>query len=72
MPNEFKCPITMSIMRVPASTPTGETFDYEELGQWILMKGTYPTNPSKKLSVTELHPNLYLRSEIDKWCKHLL
>ena len=72
VPNEFKCPITMSIMRVPASTPTGENFDYEELGKWILMKGTYPTNPSKKLSVTELHPNLYLRSEIDKWCKHLL
>jgi hypothetical protein len=69
VPNEFKCPITMSIMRVPASTPTGENFDYEELGKWILMKGNYPTNPSAKLSVTELHPNLYLRSEIDKWCK---
>jgi hypothetical protein len=67
VPNEFKCPITMSIMRVPASTPTGETFDYEELGKWILMRGTYPTNPSAKLSVTELHPNLYLRSEIEKW-----
>lgn len=53
--------------RVPASTPTGETFEYEELGKWILMRGTYPTNPSAKLSVTELHPNLYLRSEIEKW-----
>jgi len=31
------------------------------------MRGTYPTNPSAKLSVTELHPNLYLRSEIEKW-----
>ena len=39
VPNAFKCPITMSIMRVPASTPTGETFDYEELGKWILMRG---------------------------------
>lgn len=67
VPNAFKCPITMSIMRVPASTPTGETFEYEELGKWILMRGTYPTNPSAKLSVTELHPNLYLRSEIEKW-----
>ena len=67
VPNEFKCWITKTIMRVPASTPTGETFDYEELGQWILRWGTYPQNPSAKLSVSELHPNLYLRSEIVKW-----
>ena len=48
-----------------ASTPTGENFEYDELAKWILMKGTYPTNPSQKLRVDELHPDLFLRSE--KW-----
>ena len=56
--------VGLARMMADARRPTGENFDYEELGKWILMKGTYPTNPSAKLSVTELHPNLYLVSTL--------
>jgi len=66
-PQGFICPITQGIMALPASTPTGESFEYDDLCKWIMLKGVHPTNPSKQLSVNELHPNLFLRTEIEKY-----
>lgn len=67
VPHDFRCGISMSLMRLPASTPTGETFDYEPLCTWIALKGTHPTDPLRPLSVDQLHPNLYLRNQIECW-----
>jgi len=67
VPHDFRCGITMTLMRLPASTPTGEVFDYEPLATWIQLKGTHPTDPLRPLTIEQLHPNLYLRNQIEQW-----
>ena len=54
-------------MSLPATVPTGETFDYAPLAGWIRQRGTYPTNPRRALRLDAVHPNLFLRSTIEEW-----
>lgn len=66
IPKEFLCPLTLGLMRQPAITPHGTTYDYEELASWADTKGRYPANESSEpLSRAELAPNRALRSLIE-------
>ena len=65
--NEDATGCAAQVMKLPASVPTGETFDYEPLLEWIARRGSYPTDPTRALSVAELMPNLYLRCTIEEW-----
>ncbi|EOD06761.1 hypothetical protein EMIHUDRAFT_218819 [Emiliania huxleyi CCMP1516] len=67
VPPGFVCPITHSIMTTPACTPTGESFEFSALAEWVSKSGSHPTNPSKPLSLDQLCPNLFLRSEIEQF-----
>ena len=67
-PREFVCPLTFGLMRQPAVTPHGTTYDYEAVASWADAQGRSPANESNQsLSRSELAPNRVLRSMIEEW-----
>jgi len=64
VPEYFLCPITGCIMRQPAMTPEGVTYDYDALVEWLSSK---QTDPSTNLPLTpdQLCPNRTVRSMIE-------
>lgn len=64
IPDYFLCPITACIMRQPAMTPEGVTYDYDAIAEWLSAK---QTDPSTNLPLTsdQLCPNRTLRSMIE-------
>ena len=64
IPEYFICPITGCIMRQPAMTPEGVTYDYDALVEWLASK---QTDPSTNLPLTpeQLCPNRTVRSMIE-------
>ena len=67
-PRQFVCPLTFSIMRQPAVTPYGTTYDYEAVASWVDAKGRYPAHESNQpLSRSDLAPNRALRGMIEEW-----
>ncbi|EKX42406.1 hypothetical protein GUITHDRAFT_55908, partial [Guillardia theta CCMP2712] len=67
-PSAFLCPISRGIMKQPAITPDGSTFDREFLARWISTKGTDPMT-KKRLQLHEIAPNRALRSLIEEWIR---
>jgi len=65
---EFICPITRSIMREPAVTPSGISYDRPNLARWVRERGTDP-GTGQPLREKHLYPNLALRSTIERWAK---
>ena len=67
-PREFVCPLTLGLMRQPAVTPHGTTYDYEAVASWADAKGRYPAHESNQpLSRSDLAPNRALRGMIEEW-----
>ena len=67
-PKAFVCPLTMGLMRLPAVTPQGTTYDYEAVASWADARGRYPANESPELlSRPELAPNRVLQGMIEEW-----
>ena len=67
-PRQFVCPLTFSIMRQPAVTPYGTTYDYEAVASWADAKGRYPAHESDQpLLRSDLAPNRALRGMIEEW-----
>ena len=64
IPEYFLCPITGCIMRQPAMTPEGVTYDYDALVEWLQ---STQTDPSTNLPLTadQLCPNRTVRSMIE-------
>jgi len=64
IPDYFLCPITACIMRQPAMTPEGVTYEYDALVEWLESK---KTDPSTNLPLTpeQLCPNRTVRSMIE-------
>ena len=67
-PESFVCPLTFDLMREPAVTPRGTTYEREALTRWITAEGRYPLQEAKgKLGVEQLAPNLTVRNLIEVW-----
>lgn len=67
IPESFVCPLTMGVMRQPAITPRGTTYEFEALVRWIDSRGRYPAGEAGALYRDELAPNLALRNLIEAW-----
>lgn len=65
-PEYFLCPITGCLMRQPAMTPDGVTYDYDAIAEWLQNKQTDPST-NQPLSVDELCPNRTVRSMIEDY-----
>jgi len=63
-PEYFLCPITGCLMRQPAMTPDGVTYDYDAIVEWLQSKNTDPST-NQPLSISDLCPNRTVRSMIE-------
>ncbi|KAK9815428.1 hypothetical protein WJX72_003511 [[Myrmecia] bisecta] len=68
VPDSFRCPITLCIMREPAQTPAGLTYERTAIARWL---HAHHSDPSTKMPLRRRHlaPNLSMRCVIDSWVK---
>ncbi|KAJ6823086.1 protein spotted leaf 11-like [Iris pallida] len=69
IPDDFRCPISLELMKDPVIVATGQTYERGCIEIWI--KSGHDTCPKtqQKLSSTVLTPNYVLRSLISQWCE---
>ncbi|KAK6943258.1 U-box domain [Dillenia turbinata] len=69
IPVDFRCPITLDLMREPVVVATGQTYDRASINTW--MESGHNTCPKtgQILAHRDLIPNLALKSLIAMWCK---
>lgn len=69
IPAEFRCPISLDLMRDPVVVSTGQTYDRASISPWIESgKNTCPMT-GQTLSHTDLIPNRALKNLIAMWCR---
>jgi len=64
IPEYFLCPITGCLIRQPAMTPDGVTYDYDAITEWLQNKNTDPST-NQPLAISDLCPNRTVRSMIE-------
>ncbi|KAK9029150.1 hypothetical protein V6N11_026273 [Hibiscus sabdariffa] len=69
IPDDFRCPISLELMKDPVIVSTGQTYERSFIEKWLEQgHGTCPKT-QQTLSNTALTPNYALRSLIDQWCE---
>jgi hypothetical protein len=66
IPNEFLCPIGLTIMKDPAIGPDGHTYELTAITEWLLQHKVSPIT-RQEMSVNRLRPNIALRKIIEDW-----
>ncbi|KAI3447848.1 hypothetical protein Pfo_004513 [Paulownia fortunei] len=68
-PADFRCPISLDLMRDPVIVSTGQTYDRSSISMWV--ESGHPTCPKtgQALAHTQLIPNLALKNLIAMWCR---
>lgn len=69
VPNHFRCPISLDLMRDPITLTTGITYDRQSIETWLDANGnrTCPIT-NQLLSNLDLTPNHTIRKLIQDWC----
>jgi hypothetical protein len=68
-PPDFRCPISLELMRDPVVAASGQTYDREFITGWFGSgKSTCPKT-GQVLTSLELVPNKTLRNLISRWCR---
>ena len=65
---EFRCPITMDIMRDPVMAPDGHTYERSAIVQALAAKSVSPLT-RQPMSAASLLPNHALRAAIEHWSR---
>ncbi|KAL2328747.1 hypothetical protein Fmac_022174 [Flemingia macrophylla] len=69
IPDDFRCPISLELMRDPVIVSTGQTYERACIEKWLQAgHGTCPKT-QQTLTSTVLTPNYVLRSLIAQWCE---
>ncbi|PKA55317.1 U-box domain-containing protein 17 [Apostasia shenzhenica] len=68
-PDEFRCPITLDLMKDPVIVASGHTYDRSSISRWL--KSGHHTCPKsgQKLLHVALVPNYALKSLMEQWCR---
>ncbi|XP_072954117.1 U-box domain-containing protein 16-like [Typha angustifolia] len=68
-PPDFRCPISLDLMRDPVVVASGQTYDRESITQWL--RSGHATCPKSGQTLTHLDvvPNKALRNLILLWCR---
>ncbi|XP_047945869.1 U-box domain-containing protein 16 [Salvia hispanica] len=69
IPADFRCPITLDLMRDPVVVSTGQTYDRTSIILWIESGHATCPKTGQTLTHTQLIPNLALKSLISMWCR---
>lgn len=68
-PTDFRCPISLDLMRDPVVVATGQTYDRDSIKLWIESGHNTCPKTGQTLAHTELIPNRALRNLIAMWCR---
>ncbi|GMI92144.1 plant U-box 13, ARABIDOPSIS THALIANA PLANT U-BOX 13 [Hibiscus trionum] len=69
IPDDFRCPISLELMKDPVIVSTGQTYERSCIEKWLEQgHGTCPKT-QQTLSSRALTPNYVLRSLIAQWCE---
>ena len=66
IPNEFLCPINLSIMKDPAIAPDGHTYERTAIAEWLQHNNVSPLT-RQQMSASQLRSNHALRQTIEHW-----
>lgn len=68
VPADFRCPISLDLMRDPVVVSSGQTYDRESISGWIASGHATCPKTGQVLSNSRLVPNRALRNIINQWC----
>ncbi|XP_021827811.1 U-box domain-containing protein 16 [Prunus avium] len=68
-PVDFRCPISLELMRDPVAVATGQTYDRESIKLWIESGHNTCPKTGQTLAHTDLIPNRALKNLIAMWCR---
>ncbi|GER55735.1 U-box domain-containing protein 16 [Striga asiatica] len=68
-PADFRCPISLDLMRDPVVVCTGQTYDRSSISAWIESGHETCPKTGQALAHTRLIPNLALKNLIAMWCR---
>ncbi|KAK2647506.1 hypothetical protein Ddye_014995 [Dipteronia dyeriana] len=68
-PADFRCPISLDMMRDPVVVATGQTYDRQSISVWIESGHNTCPKTGQTLAHTKLIPNTALKNLIAMWCR---
>lgn len=68
VPNHFRCPISLELMKDPVTLSTGITYDRETIEKWIEAGNVTCPMTNQVLKSLEPIPNHTIRRMIQDWC----
>ncbi|KAK8950069.1 U-box domain-containing protein 16 [Platanthera guangdongensis] len=69
VPPDFRCPISLELMRDPVVVASGQTYDRDSITRWISAGHATCPKSGQALIHTDLVPNKALRNLIFAWCR---
>lgn len=66
---DFRCPISLELMKDPVTVSTGQTYDRSSIQKWLKAGNSICPKTGEKLINTELVPNSALRKLIHQFCE---
>ncbi|EPS68981.1 hypothetical protein M569_05787, partial [Genlisea aurea] len=69
IPDDFRCPISLELMRDPVIISTGQTYERSSIEKWLEAGHSTCPKTQQALTSSTLTPNYVLRSLISQWCE---
>ncbi|KAF3433373.1 hypothetical protein FNV43_RR24475 [Rhamnella rubrinervis] len=69
IPDEFRCPISLDLMKDPVIVASGHTYDRNSIAQWINSGHQTCPKSGQRLIHMALIPNYALKSLLQQWCQ---
>ncbi|EPS73954.1 hypothetical protein M569_00792 [Genlisea aurea] len=69
IPADFRCPISLDLMRDPVVVSTGQTYDRSSIAMWIESGHVTCPKTGQPLAHAQLISNLALKNLIAMWCR---
>ncbi|KAG2541739.1 hypothetical protein PVAP13_9NG698100 [Panicum virgatum] len=69
IPDDFRCPISLDLMKDPVIVATGQTYERGCIERWLEAGHDTCPKTQQKLPNKSLTPNYVLRSLITQWCE---
>ncbi|KAM7263946.1 hypothetical protein ACFE04_001629 [Oxalis oulophora] len=69
IPDDFRCPISLELMKDPVIVSTGQTYERSCIQKWLDAGHKTCPKTQQALLHTALTPNYVLKSLIDLWCE---
>ncbi|EOA16102.1 hypothetical protein CARUB_v10004234mg [Capsella rubella] len=68
LPEQFKCPLSRSVMYDPVIISSGHTFERMRIQKWFDEGNVFCPKSRRRLDDFTLEPNEAIKNQISKWC----